>query len=293
MKIKQILAFIAVVGTSTFLLNSCGDEALNPAPSIDMIAENGSIVDDVSMDGDKTFTIVFNVKDDSKVKTVTITSAVDGRISPQLDTTVNSANAKIKITRKSLARIATEAWTLTATDDKGSSTSKLITITTTTTASGDILTSYELDNSTPKAPFKVWNIHGPNAGAFDLIEGSSKLVADNNYEKDICDSCTLVERPNWPGRWTSKNGTTFKKVNGSYTYADLVNTGQLDAAWNASGTAIKFMTLTKGDLYIANIPASVSPARAGGKVLIEITDVKKTTASTDNLDYIQFKFKRK
>ena len=52
------------------------------------------------------------------------------------------------------------------------------------------------------------------------------------------------------------------------------------------------MWWANGDLYIANILAKTSaPARLAGKVLVYIIDVKKTTG--DNLDYVQFKFKKK
>ena len=52
------------------------------------------------------------------------------------------------------------------------------------------------------------------------------------------------------------------------------------------------MVVNTGDLYIANILAKTSaPARLAGKVLVYIIDVKKTTG--DNLDYVQFKFKKK
>ena len=55
---------------------------------------------------------------------------------------------------------------------------------------------------------------------------------------------------------------------------------------------MKSMVVNTGDLYIANILAKTStPARLAGKVLVYIIDVKKTTG--DNLDYVQFKFKKK
>lgn len=286
MKIKQILSlsFLAIV--SAFMFNSCGGDEVNPAPGIDFIAENSSITGDVTMDGNKPFTIVFNVNDNSKVKTVVVTSVVNGRVSPQLDTTVNSASAKIKLSRVSYAAKATEVWTITATDDKGVSSSKSISITTTTEASGDPLTSYEKDNSTPPQTFKVYNFQGQKAGAFNLKDIIPMTINDPAADKDIQDSCITTETNNWPGRWTSKNGTQFRKVTG-YAYADITNTGQLDAAWNASGNSMKFMVVAKDDLYIANIRGGTI------KVLIQITNVVKTTGIGENNDYVEFKFKKK
>ncbi len=291
MKIKQLFIFSLVAVSSAFLLNSCNGDKTNPAPGIDWIAEGGSITTDVTMDGDKAFTLVFNVTDDSKVKSVEIYSVFNGRKSPQFDTTISAASMKIKKSFRSLALKATEVWTIVATDDKGVSSNKSITITTITDKAGDPLISYELDNSTPKQTFKVWNFQGPNAGAFDLLDGTPRVSGDAAAEKDLHDSTTIAEISQWPGRWSSKNGTTFKKVT-SYVYADIVNTGMLDAAWDASGKDFRWMVVQVGDLYIANIlPKATSPVRAGGRVLLQVTLVKKTTG--DNSDYIQFKFKKK
>ncbi|MFM9945437.1 MAG: hypothetical protein ACKVQB_09425 [Bacteroidia bacterium] len=287
MKIKQIIAFSLTALITAFSLNSCGpEEKLNPAPGIDLIAESGSIVGDVTMDGDKAFTIVFNVSDNSKVKTVEVTSVVNGRISPQFDSTINSANAKIKLSRKSYAAIATEVWTIKATDDGGETTTKSFTVTTTSAASGDALKPFLLDNS--NQTFKVYNINSPNgfAGAFDLMDGTPRFSGDPASEKDIHDSCTTTEIINWPGRWTSKNGTIFKKVTG-YTFDDITNTGQLEAAWTASGATKKWMVVAKDELYIAKVRGS------NDKVLVLITAVVKLPAQGDNKDYVSFQFKRK
>lgn len=280
MKVKQILAFSLLSMSSALFLSSCGDET-DPAPTIDMIAENGSVTGDITMDGNKAFTLVFNVSDDSKVKSVEVNSSVDGRSTPQLDSTINAKTVKIKLNRTSLSRVAVEVWTITATDDKGNTSNKSITITTNTSASGNPLIAYTKDNN--NLPFKVWNFHGPNAGAFDLLLGSSRVKNDDDADKDIHDSTGTAEIANWPGRWTSKNGTTFKKIT-NYAFADITNTGQLDAAWTAAANEVKFMTLANGDLYIAKL-------RGGNaKILIEVVSVTKTAG--DNLDNVQFNFKR-
>ena len=292
MKIKQLLIFSLVAISSAFWLNSCGPENINPAPGIDIIAEGGSITGDVSMDGDKSFTLVFQVSDNSKVKSVEVYSVVDGRKSIQLDTTINASSSKIKLTRRSLARKTKEVWTISATDDEGKSSSTSLTITTTSEIGGDNLASYTKDNF--EQPLKVWNVYGPNAGAFDLLDGTPRVKDDPAAEKDLHDSCAQTEIPQWPGRLTSKNGTTFKKVT-LYAYSDISNTGQLDAAWNASGSAKKFLTVQAGDLFIANIlQRVVPPLRSGGKVLVYVVEVKKTPGTNnDNLDYIHFNFKKK
>jgi len=281
MKLKQILNLSILAVSSVFVLNSCGDGTDNPAPIIDLIAESGSITGDVTMDGDKAFTLVFNVSDDSKVKSVEVSSSVDGRSSAQFDTTVGAKTIKIKLSKKSLARIASEVWTISATDDDGNTSTKAITITTNTSASGTPLTEFTKDNN--NLPFKVWNFHGPNAGAFDLMEGIPQTKSDPNADKDIHDSTGTSEIAQWPGRWVSKNATMFKKVT-SYTFANIINTGMLDAAWASSGAETKFMMVNTGDLYIAKLRGTNT------KVLVSIVEVKKT--SGDNLDYIQFNFKK-
>jgi hypothetical protein len=281
MKIKQIFAFALIAVSSAFVFTSCGSGDDNLSPVIDIISEAGSITGDITTDGDKAFTLVFNVSDDSKVKSIEVTSSVDGRSSIQLDSTVNTKTVKIKLSRKTLARIAAETWTISATDDDGSNSSKSIVITTNTAASGKPLTSYTLDNNSKT--FKVWNFSGPNTGAFDLLDGSPKTSGDAAADKDLHDSTATAEIAQWPGRWCSKNGTRFKLIT-SYSYADIINTGQLDAAWNAAGAEVRFMLVKKGDLYIAKLRGTNT------KVLFSITDVVKTTG--DNLDYVQFIFKK-
>ncbi|NUM31860.1 MAG: hypothetical protein HUU47_05995 [Bacteroidetes bacterium] len=286
MKLKRILFYSITVFGLLFLLNSCGDgESTNPAPEINLIAEGGSLTADVSMDGDTTFKIVFSVSDDSKkIKKVEVTSTVDGRVTPQFDTTINETYTKIKLTRRTLARKATEKWTITATDDQGESSSKSINITTISDKAGDPLISYDKDAL--NNPLRVYNFLGTKAGAFDLLDGTPKVSGDNNAEKDVHDSVTTSELSNWPHRWTSKNGTLFKKVT-SYTYDNIVNTGQLDAAWDASGTATKWLVVNVGDLIIAKLRGTNT------KVLLKITDVVVTSGTGENNDYVQFNFKKK
>jgi len=281
MKLKQIITLSILAVSSVFVLNSCGDGTTNPAPTIDLIAESGSITGDVTMDGDKAFTLVFNVSDDSKVKSIEVSSTVDGRTAPQFDTTVSTKTIKIKLSKKSLARIATESWTISATDDDGNTSSKVIVITTNTAASGNPLTTFTKDNN--NLPFKVWNFQGPNAGAFDLLDGIPQTKADPDSDKDVHDSTGTNEIAQWPGRWVAKNGTRFKKIT-SYSFADIANTGMLDAAWTAGGAETRIIMLTKGDLYIAKLRGT------NQKVLVSITDVVKT--SGDNLDYVEFSFKK-
>jgi len=210
-----------------------------------------------------------------------VTSNVDGRSTIQLDSTVNAATIKIKLSEKSLARIAVETWTITATDDDGATSSKSIVITTNTSASGNALISYTKDNN--NLPFKVWNFSGPNTGAFDLLLGVAKTSGDDKADKDIHDSTATAEIANWPARWTSKNGTKFNLIT-SYAYGDILNTGQLDAAWNTAGTEMKYMFVKTGDLYIAKLRGTNT------KVLVSITGVTKTTG--DNLDFTQSIFKK-
>ncbi|MCB9251820.1 MAG: hypothetical protein H6605_05095 [Flavobacteriales bacterium] len=281
MKFNKLFSVTLLSLGAMFFLNSCGDESTNPAPTIDMIAENGSVTGDITLGGDEPFTLVFNVSDDSKVKSIEVTSTVDGRTTAQFDTTVNTETIKIKLTRKTLARIASEVWTISATDNDGKTGTKSFTITTNSAAGGNPLTSYDKD-PLGKA-LRVWNFHGPNTGAFDLLDGSAKTKNDNNADKDVHDSTGTAEITQWPGRWTSKNGTMFKKIT-SYTYDDIQKTGQLDAAWDASGTAVKFMLLAKDDLYVAKLRGTDT------KVLVKIIDVVKT--SGDNLDYVEFIFKK-
>jgi len=112
-----------------------------------------------------------------------------------------------------------------------------------------------------------------------LIQETS---SDANSRKDIQDSTTNVETNDWPGRWTSRNGSTFKKV-GSSAWSTITNDAEINASWNDAGAEQSVITVATGDLYIIN-------AKSSNKYgLIEITDVVST--ADNNLDYVEFRYK--
>ena len=78
---------------------------------------------------------------------------------------------------------------------------------------------FENDGTTP---FRVYNFRGVKSGAYGITIGGNVLSNEPNSDKDIQDSTALAETSNWPARWTSRNGTTFKVASNS-AWATITN----------------------------------------------------------------------
>jgi hypothetical protein len=176
------------------------------------------------------------------------------------------------------ASAGTEIYTFIVADKDGNSTSKAITITNIGDPGNDLET-FEKDNN--GETFKVYNFQGPAAGAYEMAAGPLSS-GDANSRKDIQDSTANVETNDWPARWTSRNGSTFKKVSSS-AWSTITNDAEIAASWEAAGSEQSVLTAVKGDFYIIH-------AKSSNKYgLIEITDVISTPS--DNLDYVEFRYK--
>jgi hypothetical protein len=108
---------------------------------------------------------------------------------------------------------------------------------------------------------------------------------DPDSDKDIQDSTTNAELNAWPGRWTSRNGSTFKKLGSGYTWDNIKTDVALKAAWDDNtDNPESFLTVEDGDLLAIKL-------RGGDTYcLIEILEVVQT--SNNNNDYVAFQYKR-
>lgn len=290
MKKIKLLALALTTVAASVLLSSCGTEdGTTPKPTLEFIGGAGYVSDDISLAGNEDFTVGINANHTANIVSLKITVAYNGgaQLTPAnctlCDSSFSSKSLRVDFNGTTAATEGTEVWTFTVADKDGNSTSKSITITNLGTG-GESLIEITQDNN--NNTLKVWNFQGPNAGAYDLVLGSNLLSADDNADKDIQDSCRAEEVTNWPARWTSRNGTRFKKMT-TYNWSNVTNTAQLDAAWNdVSGNGNAVINVAKGDVYVAKLRG-----QADAYVLIEITDVVST--STNNQDYVQFRYKKK
>ena len=285
----RLVALAAVVSASAIFFQSCGTDDVKPTPEVNFIGDAGFTAQDASIAGGTAFKIGVVATHSEKLSKLEIFVAYDGgpNLKPadctMCDSSISGTNLRAVYNGMTRVVAGTEKWTFRVTDKDGQSTSKSITITTTGKA-GDNLIEITKDND--GKTLKVWNFNGPLAGAYDLKNGGNLKAGDDNKDKDIQDSTALGETSNWPGRWTSRNGSTFKKVT-AYTYAQIKTTTDIDAAWAASGTAANFLLVKKGDVIVVKLRGV-----DGDYALVNVTDVV-STPGTDNNDYVEFTFKRK
>ncbi len=126
----------------------------------------------------------------------------------------------------------------------------------------------------------VWNLIGPNQGAFNLVTMAGVSSSGAAADKDLMDVTTTVA-PDFTGVLTSGNGTMFVKT-ATLTYA-TATVEEVTAAYTAGTAAASTPALAVGDIIIAKLRAGTQYA------LISVTAVTKTTA--DNLDKVDFVYK--
>ena len=285
MKKIKLLSLAVVLGLGSIFITSRGDtETVAPKPTLEFIGGSGYVSGDISLAASTDFLVGINASHSEKMKTVKISVSYDGgaEVTPVgcslCDSTIDTKALRVDFKGTTEPTAGIEVWNFTISDKDGNSTTKTITITNIGNGGADLI-EYVQDNNSQ--PFKVWNFKGAKEGAYQL--GCCNLKSsDPNSDKDIHDSTATSEIANWPSRWTSRNGTQFKKAT-TYNWANVTNEAELEAAWNGSGAAAGFVDVTDGDVYILNIKNS------GTYALVEITDVVETAA--DNNDYVQFRYK--
>lgn len=282
MKNIKFFALAAALFAAPIFLTNCGDgETVAPKPVLEFIAGD-YVSGDVDLPVNTEFTVGLNASHESNIETLTITVAYDGgaELVPSgctlCDTTFGSKTFRVDFTGTTRSSTGTEKWTFTIADKDGNSTSKSITVN--VVEAGNALFEYELDNNSD--PFRVFNFYGPNTGAYQ-IGGGSLTSSDADEFKDIQDSTTVNEIASWPGRWGSRNGSTFKKVTG-YNWGTMTSTSQLQSAWDGAGAEQATIIPAKGEFFVIK-------TGTGALAFIEITD--RVSTSNDNLDYIQFRYK--
>jgi hypothetical protein len=286
MKNIKLLSIFALVALGAVFITSCGttdDNTPAPKPVLNFLGGSEFIDEDISKTADQSFKIGITANHTSNIKTFTITQSINGGAEiPLLDSSLSEKIIAEYIYNGTTAATAgTETYTFTVADKDGNSTSKSITITNLGDPglNLDVLT---VDND--GATFKVYNFQGGLKGAYGITLGGSLSSTEPNAGKDIQDSTKSAETSSWPARWTSRNGTTFKKVSAS-SWSSVTNDSEIAAAWAAGGTPTTFVSVTNGDVYLLNLKS------AGSYALVEITDVV-STAGADNNDYVEFKYKK-
>jgi len=271
---------VGMLAFGSLLLTNCGtgDEP-DPSPVLNFLGGD-YISTNTSLAANTDFTIAVTANHTKNLKSLKVVQSLDGQTDIELvDSAYNDKTiAEFVFNGTTAASAGTEIYTFIVADKDGNSTSKAITITNIGDPGNDLET-FEKDNN--GETFKVYNFQGPAAGAYEMAAGPLSS-GDANSRKDIQDSTANVETNDWPARWTSRNGSTFKKVSSS-AWSTITNDAEIAASWEAAGSEQSVLTAVIGDFYIIH-------AKSSNKYgLIEITDVISTPS--DNLDYVEFRYK--
>ncbi len=280
MKNIKFLSMVGMLAFGSLLLTNCGtgDEP-DPSPVLNFLGGD-YISANTNLAANTDFTIAVTANHTKNLKSLKVIQSLDGQTDIELvDSAYNDKSiAEFVFNGTTAASAGTEIYTFIVADKDGNSTSKAITITNIGDPGNDLET-YEKDNN--GETFKVYNFQGPAAGAYEMAAGPLSS-GDANSRKDIQDSTANVETNDWPARWTSRNGSTFKKVSSS-AWSTITNDAEIAASWEAAGSEQSVLTAVKGDFYIIH-------AKSSNKYgLIEINDVVSTPS--DNLDYVEFRYK--
>jgi hypothetical protein len=288
-KIKfSLMAIVAM--TAMVYLNACSGEEgddIKPTPNLELIGGSGYVASDITLEVESPFTFGINVTSSVRLEKLEITRNIGGTINipancSACDSSLSDKTLRVDVDFTTGTSTGTEIYTITVTDKDGGSTSKDITIT--VVEAGSDLEEITADDNGGET-LKVYNFLGPQLGAFDLLQGLPLSSGDPDSDKDIQDSTTNAELNAWPGRWTSRNGSTFKKLGSGYTWDNIKTDVALKAAWDDNtDNPESFLTVEDGDLLAIKL-------RGGDTYcLIEILEVVQT--SNNNNDYVAFQYKR-
>ena len=281
MKKIKFLSLIALVSVGAIFLSNCGPETVEaPKPIVNFLADAKYVSANSALAASTDFTIGLTATHSSTLSTLTITKAVNGGAAVIEKEEELSGNTLAIYEYKGVteASVGTEIYTFTVADKSGNSTSKTITITNIGDPGLELI-DLTVDNNGDF--FRVYNFRAPAGflGAYYLGQGPM-AYDDPNSQKDIQDSTEAGEK--WPGRWTSRNGSTFKKMSAD-KWNSITNDATIVAAWAAATGETSVIDLKEGDAYLVNIKGTSTKFAA-----VLITALDKTVAPKE---FAQFVYK--
>ena len=264
MKAKYFLP-AALIGLSGALVSCEDDGTVKLGPRVDIISPTGT----ATANAGGTVSVEVSASTNDKLETFVLDSRFGGFTSTLIDSTLDNGTTSYTFTGEVPA--ATSAGTqfldFTFTDNKDGSTTKTLEV--------NVL------DLGADANGQVWNVRGPNKGAYDLVGDSAVAASVTDLIKDLQDQTgnDLLFTP----QWSSNNNTEFVRDNSlnfdSASLQDVVD------AYNNGTPSATTPVLLNGDVIIA------SNARfPKGYVLIRVDQVSNTPA--DNLDNITFTYKK-
>jgi hypothetical protein len=284
MKNIKLLSLMILLGVGALLVTSCTgtDDPVTPTPILNFLADDdaGYLTSVAELSANTAFKVAITASHTDNITSFKIIQSLDGSTDLEL---FDSLEINTKVISEYIfegvtgANAGTEIYSFIVADKDGNSTTKQITITNLGDPGKDLF-RFELDNG--GNPFKVWNFIGPLPGAFGITAGANFRSGEDDADKDIQDAAVAGET--WNAKWTSRNGTTFKKLSGE-SWNTVTNDATIVAAWENGGVAESEITVEENEVYILNLAGS------GNYGLVLITAIDKTVP---NSEFVQLEFKK-
>jgi len=132
---------------------------------------------------------------------------------------------------------------------------------------------------------RIWNMIGPNAGAWDLVNDTEMWSANADMAKDMANTTTLADTVNefiFSAGWEARSSSRFVAVTSDF-YNNTTTLNEIEDTY-AAGTSNSLVSdVVVGDAFIALL-------RDSSYALVKIETVELTTS--DNLDYISFDYRK-
>lgn len=271
---KKLLAIVLVIAAGSMIFTSCSKDETKPAPTISVTNNKTTYL--ITATADTTITFNVTVKAEAEIDQFTIKKTVGSTTTSYGNPTGYSGKTDYVYNFQETFTPSMSypiSFTFKVIDKEGQEASITVTI--------------EKINSPTTTPLNteitngvIWNLIGPNKGAWDLVNNVGVSSSEPDANKDMKNTTTVND--GWKNEWTSMNGTMFVKAN-SYDY----NNATLEAAVAAYNAGTPSTTVTNpavGDIYIAKL-------RGGNTyVVIKVTNIDVT--ANDNLDKIEFSYKK-
>ncbi len=138
----------------------------------------------------------------------------------------------------------------------------------------------------------IWNVQGPNKGAFNLVGnvnvGSTGAAADKHLldltDKTVLNGTAIV----YPKTLGSGNGTTFV-LPATFDYANATDSSVIKA-FKAGGTPLTTTPVLSMDkVVIANLKGAGTTYAV--ILITKVMETEPTATGNDNKDYIAFNYK--
>jgi len=287
---KRLLLPLATLSLFVGLMSACDSTSSNSGPTItnlylgdgtgtaSLTAGGGSTgihatVADPNIGIVVTFKVMQGTTDASSFFTFSYTSPT---ASTKSWSAFNDGNSSIKANTDAANGSYTLVMTVTDGNSGTATQNVAFTVTGGTTGGGG--------TATQSYTGSVYDVNGPNLGAFDLINNVGVSASSSNTTKDLKDITPVGSV--FDGSLSSGNGATFVKASASFVFTGAT-VESITAAFNAGSASTSISTPSVGDVWL------VKTSRSGTVtyIALQFTVVHAESASSSANDgYVTFTY---